>query len=121
MFFSIAEKKYFSRRYRCKHSGQTLFVVLFLLTLSATAQALPLDVEVRGVQDEEYTNIMATVKIALQQNKTGLSIRNIRRLHKAAPEEIARALAPFGYYSVEVKDEGSLTKDDKGWHALYEV
>ncbi len=84
-------------------------------------QAIPLTVVVNGVEGEEHQNIMASIKIALQQKKTNLTLRHIRRLHKAAPEQIVKALAPFGYYSVEVKEDGSLTKDDTGWHAVYEV
>ncbi|MDU9049404.1 MAG: autotransporter assembly complex family protein [Candidatus Electrothrix sp. Rat3] len=85
-------------------------------------QAIPLTVVVRGVEgEEEHKNIMTSIKIALQQENPNLTLRHIRRLHKATPEQIVKALAPFGYYSVEVKDGGSLTKDDSGWHAVYEV
>jgi translocation and assembly module TamA len=63
---------------------------------------------------------MASIKIALQQDNPDLTARHIRRLHKAAPEQIAKALAPLGYYSVEVK-ESSLKKEENGWHAVYEV
>lgn len=89
--------------------------------LPPSVQAIPLDVVVRGVDGEEQKNIIASIKIALQQDNPELTLRHIRRLHKAAPEQIAKALAPLGYYSVKVKDGGSLTKDDTGWHAVYEV
>ncbi|RWX42931.1 autotransporter secretion outer membrane protein TamA [Candidatus Electrothrix aarhusensis] len=123
VFFSLPEKKYFPVRYRSGIPIQVFFtlVLLVFLMLPALVQAIPLTVAVHGVEGEEHRNIMASIKIALQQKKTNLTLRHIRRLHKAAPEQIVKALAPFGYYSVEVKNDGSLTKDDTGWHAVYEV
>ncbi len=120
VFFSILDKKYFSGRYRNGIPIRVFFILVFL-ALPTIAQAIPLTVVVRGVEGEEHKNIMASIKIALQQKNPDLTLRHIRRLHKAAPEQIAKALAPLGYYSVKVKDEGSLTKDDNGWHAVYEV
>ncbi|MCI5166789.1 MAG: outer membrane protein assembly factor [Candidatus Electrothrix sp. GM3_4] len=127
VFLSILDKKYFFARYRCVIPIRAFFILMLfgllgLLTLPALVQAIPLTVVVRGVEGKEYENIMASIKIALQQENPNLTLRHIRRLHKAAPEQIVKALAPFGYYSVEVKEDGgSLTKDDTGWHAVYEV
>ncbi|MCI5124341.1 MAG: outer membrane protein assembly factor [Candidatus Electrothrix sp. AR5] len=128
VFFSIPGKIYFPVRYHSGISSQvslTLLLVplmlLMLLMLPALVQAIPLTVVVDGVEGEEHKNIMASIKIALQQENPNLTLRHIRRLHKDAPEQIAKALAPLGYYSVEVKDGGSLIKDDSGWHAVYEV
>ncbi|MCI5159029.1 MAG: hypothetical protein D3906_11470, partial [Candidatus Electrothrix sp. AUS1_2] len=114
-------KAFFFIRYRCsRFSLQTTFFLLLLISPVA-AQALSLDVTVQGVKGEEQKNIMASLKITRQKDNPDLTARHIRRMHKAAPEEIAEALAPFGYYSVEVKDGGSLTKDKTGWHAVYQV
>ncbi|RWX46089.1 translocation and assembly module TamA [Candidatus Electrothrix communis] len=122
VFFSLLDKKYFSDRFDNGSSIQVFFTLLLVfLMLPALVQAIPLTVIVHGVEEEGHKNIMASIKIALQQENPNLTLRHIRRLHKAAPEQIVKALAPFGYYSVEVKDGGSLTKDDNGWHAVYEV
>jgi translocation and assembly module TamA len=127
VFFSFLDEKYFSARYHYGISIRVPFpfiplMFLIFLILPAIAQAIPLTVVVRGVEGDEHKNIMASIKIALQQENPDLTLRHIRRLHKAAPEQIVKALAPFGYYSVEVKkDDKSLTKDDTGWHAVYEV
>ena len=94
---------------------------MLLLVLPALVQALPLTVIVHGVEEEGHKNIMASIKIALQQENPNLTLRHIRRLHKAAPEQIVKALAPFGYYSVEVKNGGSLTKDETAGMRVYEV
>ncbi len=101
---------------RCSSS---LFLLLALSLQSSVCLAVPLSVMVKGVDGELYTNILAHLKISLQQKKPDLTPREIRHLHKLAPEEIVKALAPYGYYSVQV--ESSLTEGDEGYHALYTV
>ncbi len=91
---------------------------LFVLQVS-TCLAVPLSVTVEGVAGELYDNIQARLKIIRQQENLDITVREIRRLHKQAPEEIAEALAPFGYYSVQV--DSSLSDSDGGWQAVYQV
>ena len=86
---------------------------------ASVCRAVPLSVTVEGVDGELYTNIEARLKIFLQQTDPDITPREIRRLHKLAPEEIAEALAPYGYYSVKV--DSSISEGDEGWHALYRV
>lgn len=97
----------------------SLFLLLVLLLQASVCRAVPLSVTVEGVEGELYTNIMARLKISLQQKNPDISLREMRRLHKQASEEINEALAPFGYYSVTV--ESSLSESDEGWQALYRV
>ncbi|MCW5212012.1 hypothetical protein VU04_03785 [Desulfobulbus sp. TB] len=94
-----------------------LFVLPILPLLPVRAQAqteaipapklskssIPLTVDVQGIKGEEYENVMASIKIVLQQKKPGLTLRHIHRIHKAAPEQISNDLAPLGCYSVEVE------------------
>ncbi|MCI5146502.1 MAG: outer membrane protein assembly factor, partial [Candidatus Electrothrix sp. AR3] len=77
--------------------------LLALVLLPITCQAVPVTVEVRGVQGDLHKNIMARLKIARQQENTELTARHIRRLHKEAPRQIREALSPFGFYSVHVE------------------
>ena len=97
-----------------------LFLFFLLRPALLYAEPVPLTVTVLGIKGDEHKNVMASIKIALQQDNPHLTLRHIRRLHKAAPEQIVRALAPLGYYSVEIKDS-SLTRKENGWHAVYEV
>ncbi len=101
---------------RCSTS---LFLLLFFLLQASVCQAVPLSVTVEGVEGELNTNILARLKISFQQKNPDITPREIRSLHKQSPKEIEEALAPFGYYSVQVKS--SLTNNDEGWHALYTV
>lgn len=94
-------------------------MLLAFLLQSSVCLALPLSVTVEGVEGELYTNILARLKISLQQKNSAITLREIRHLHKQAPKDIEEALAPCGYYSVLV--DSSLTEKDEGWHALYRV
>ena len=100
-------------------ASSSLFLLLFVLLQASVAAAVPLTVTVEGVDGELYTNILARLKIFLQQDNSEITPREIRNLHKKSPQEIAKALAPYGYYSVQV--QSSLTKSEAGWHARYRV
>ena len=90
-----------------------------LLLQTSVCLAVPLTVTVEGVEGELSTNIKNRLKIFLHQADPAITARQIRRLHKRAPEEIAAALAPYGYYSVKV--DSSLAASAEGWQAVYRV
>ncbi len=63
-------------------------------------------------------NIEATLSI--EDAKPGeVTPARLRQLHARAPEEIARALEPFGYYRPQVRSE--LTHEGTTWTARYRV
>ena len=96
-------------------------VFLFLPAYAAAS----VSVAVPGVNKPELLqNIFARLKIAQQKDTAGLSAGRIRLLHKKAPEQIKAALAPFGYYSVQIKNNnghGLLEKNGANWQAEYVV
>lgn len=100
---------------------RTLFLVLFvLLSLPLPlAAAVSLDVQVKGVKDAVYDNVLRRLKIYLHRDSSRLTEFEIRRLHHKAKADIEAALAPFGYYSPAI--EGSLEKKGEVWHALYVI
>lgn len=101
-----------------------LLSFFLLLPSNAFAALAPVTVIVRGVDGELHTNILASLSIAQQQENAQLSAGQLRRLHKQAPEQIAAALKPFGYYAAAVrnnKGRGLLEKRGQGWQAVYEV
>jgi translocation and assembly module TamA len=102
----------------------TALTLFFLLLLPAVSFATSVTVTVRGVSDQElHKNILASLKIAQQRN-ADLNVGQLKLLHKQAPEQIKAAMAPFGYYSPQVKNNdgrGSLEKKGQLWQAEYEV
>jgi len=80
------------------------------------------NVEITGVEETLLNNVRAYLNIYLKRSNERLSPIQIERLHADAPEEIKRALQPFGYYRVTV--EGELTPptaSDEPWQAQYSV
>lgn len=94
-----------------------LFIVFFLHAASSSAETVK--VTVRGVDEAALLqNILASLKITQQHDD--LSAGQIRLLHKKAPAQIKAALAPFGYYSVQIEDS-VLRKNGSIWQAEYKV
>ncbi|CAK8712456.1 MAG: autotransporter secretion outer membrane protein TamA [Candidatus Electronema aureum] len=122
MAYTVADG---SRSLSCITFVQRYVVALFLFLLLPTlAWAMPPDVLVKGVEGELHQNIIANLKIAQQKQEANLSAGQMRRLHKQAPEQIAKALTPFGYYAAKVTNnngKGVLEKNGSRWYALYEV
>lgn len=92
---------------------------LCLLGIAAPVHAISLTVEVNGIKDPEKANVLAFLTIEKEKNRTDLTPIRVRRLHARAPQEIKRALQPFGYYKALVR--ASLIKGEKQWVARYEI
>ena len=93
-----------------------LFVCALIFSTFAHASV---EVEVSGVEGDEYNNVMALLQIArLDENKSYAAYR-VRYLHRQAPKDIKKALRPYGYYQVEVNAQ--LETVDYGWSASYQV
>ncbi len=73
---------------------------------------------VEGFFSEIRRNVEATLSVE-QAKPRELSAARLAQLHERAPEEIAAALEPFGYYRPEVRP--ALERDGTEWTARYEV
>lgn len=78
-----------------------------------------MDVQVRGVKDAVYDNVLARLKIFLHKDSRRLTPFEIRRLHRQAKSDIEEALAPFGYYRPTVID--TLEEQGEIWKAVYVI
>ena len=89
-------------------------------------QVTDLDVEidvagenlVQGFFSAIRGNVEAMLSIEQAKPKE-LTAARLRQFHSRAPEEIARALEPFGYYRPEVRS--TLEQDGTEWTARYEI
>ena len=98
------------------------FVVLcLLLGLTSPSRAEPptLTVDIAGVAGDLLTNVRAFLTITELAGSSSLTADRIRRAHRRAPEEIRRALQPFGHYQPTVR--ARLTPGDSGFVARYDV
>ncbi|MCA1768213.1 MAG: outer membrane protein assembly factor, partial [Idiomarina sp.] len=89
-----------------------------ILIFSSLAQA-SVEVEVSGVDGDEYANVMALLQIARLDEDKSYAAYRVRYLHRQAPEDIKKALRPYGYYQVEVNAQ--LETVAYGWSASYQV
>ena len=94
-----------------------IILALFLFTPVIAKAGIPLVVEVHGLKDAHYANVINFLDIEKYKNNKDLTVRWIQRLHSQAPEEIREALYPFGYYNAVIQSE--LTEVNDGWVARY--
>lgn len=101
--------------------------ILSLLSLSLcqnlyAANTVQIEIEGKGIKGELRQNVRFNLSLEQQKNHPRLSVGRIRRLHKQAPEEIKRALQPFGYYRVNVTSGLKRSVREKtNWIAKYVI
>jgi len=106
---------------RIRHPGLRL-ILLALLWLPGLVRAVNLDVRISGVEGELEKNVHALLGIYQERNDEALTVPRLLVLHRRAPGQIEEALAPFGYYRVEVQDELIQPETDGGrWIARYQI
>jgi translocation and assembly module TamA len=77
-------------------------------------------VAIHGVDKELAENVRLYLGIEQQKGDALLSEARLRRLNAKAPQEIANALQPFGYYRPVIKS--ALTQPSPGhWQASYSI
>ncbi len=77
-------------------------------------------VDVLGLNSTLEKNVRLLLSIEQQKNSEFITEGRLKRLHKKAPQEISKALQPYGYYLSKVESE-LVFKEDKSWHAIYQV
>ena len=102
-------------------SCRIVFVFFLNLWLVSTAYSAPIsvEVEVTGVDSPIKENVLARLTLYLQKDNDRLRETTIKKLHKEATNNIASALAPFGYYNSTVT--ATLNQDEKGFQAKYVI
>jgi len=97
-------------------------VLALLVCLCSTALFAQdkINVEISGIEKLLEDNVRLFLSVEQQKNHALMSEGRLRRLHKKAPEEIARALQPFGYYRSSINSD--LTQSSPGnWQARYVI
>ncbi|MEO8431097.1 MAG: autotransporter assembly complex family protein [Acidobacteriota bacterium] len=64
-------------------------------------------------------NVLSALSIESASEEDGQTEGRIRQLHKKAPDEIRRALQPFGYYKPSI--EATLDREGDTWEARYQI
>jgi len=95
--------------------------------MARKGQVHKLEVRVEGLQGEYEKNVLALLGIYQERKDKELLVSRVEALHRRAPDQIRKALAPFGLYQAEVVNgdgKGTLTgpeSEDGTWIADYQV
>ena len=101
----VAEELRIPGRFSFFHNIPSLFCRILFLSLIILLQGIPcraatkVVVQVTGIGEPLYKNVLARLTINLQKDNERLQPRTINRLHRKATEDIRSALAPYGYYN----------------------
>jgi translocation and assembly module TamA len=99
------------------HGRAWLAAMCLCLTPLARAN---ITVEIRGVDDQLRTNVLAYLSFDRYKKRTDLSADTVERLHNRVEREVQSALKPFGYY--EPKVESEVTDLGKGdWRVSIDI
>lgn len=100
---------------------QRMLLGLLACCYSATLFAqVNVTVKISGVDTLLENNVRLFLSIEQQKDNPLISEGRLQRLHKKAPQEIANALQPFGYYHPVIKTE--LSQPTPGqWLASYTI
>ncbi|MGH8371997.1 MAG: autotransporter assembly complex protein TamA [Gammaproteobacteria bacterium] len=106
-----------------RRSRIALHALLLLLVIGGSAARAAdnpqIGVEVQGVSGDLLKNVLAYLSIQTYHDNTNLTQSLVDRLNARAPEEIRKALEPFGYYDAKVVSD--LTETAAGWNARYVI
>jgi translocation and assembly module TamA len=99
------------------HSRAALVLMCLIVCPLARANVT---VEIRGVDDELRSNVLAYLSFERYKKTTDLSADTIERLHDRVEREVQSALRPFGYYEPTVHSE--LVNGGKGdWRVNIDI
>lgn len=77
-------------------------------------------VDIQGVKDELLDNVRGNISLAQPQKH--LSLTRLKLLYKQAPQQIERALQPFGFYNPEITSDLSQIPDKENtWQATFQI
>ena len=99
-----------------------LLLLPALLLCGTCGQLQAAQFELDGVEGELADNVRAMLSVddALLQAPPP-TVSRLRYLHRQAPEEIRRALQPFGYYNPVLQLEINLDGPAEQWAARYQI
>ena len=98
--------------------GRTVLWAL-LAALWMPAARAGIDVAVQGVDGALRKNVEDRLGLRAYAEQGGKDPAQVRRLHRAAEDDIRSALEAFGYYEPRIK--ASLTGAGEDWQATYDI
>ena len=94
-------------------------LLLAAVILSQVAQAVPLTVHIKGLEQKLHDHVASYLDISQEQDNTALSLARLQRLHQQAPRQIQTALQVYGFY--EPRIQADLKQEGEVWVATYTI
>ena len=82
-----------------------LLAILTSFFTTALCAQISVNIEISGIKKSLEDNVRLFLSIEQQKNHKLLNEGGLRRLYKKAPQEIAKALQPFGYYRPVIESQ----------------
>ena len=103
------------------YKAQRMLLALLTCLCSTTLFAqLNVNVEIKGIDKPLEDNVRLFLSIEQQKDHALISEGRLRRLHQKAPQEISKALQPFGFYRPAI--DAKLSQPSPGfWLASYNI
>jgi len=97
-----------------------LLALLAAFFSTALFAQINVTIEITGLEKPLADNVRLMLSIEQQKDHLLMSEGRLLRLHKRAPEEISKALQPFGYYR-PVIESGLTQLSPEEWQVSYQV
>ncbi len=102
------------------NSCRVLLILASIAFCNAVRANINVDIEISGIDKEMETNVRLFLSLEQQKSHPLMNEARLRRLHGKAPDEIAAALQPYGYYRPRI--DSSLKEVETGhWLASYSI
>ena len=103
------------------YKAQRMLLALLTCLCSTTLFAqINVNVEINGIKGALENNVRLFLSIEQQKSHRLMSDTRLRRLHQKAPQEITKALQPFGFYRPQI--DAVLTQPSPdSWLATYTI
>ena len=98
---------------------QSFLWVLCSLLIISNAWAETLRVDITGVQGDALKNAQERLRLLQDSYGKSLTAANIQTIYRAAPENLQKALEPFGYFSAKI--EPHLNQQGQSYVATFAV
>ena len=99
---------------------QVLLSLLALFCSTTLFAQTNVNIVINGIEKTLEDNVRLFLSVEQQKNHQLMSEGRLRRLHKKAPQEIAKALQPFGYYRPVIDSKLTLSSPDN-WLLTYTI
>lgn len=96
-----------------------LFCIILTFACSSSWAEITLQNRFIGINDEPLKNVQAQFNIKQLSVTKPLTVIAVKRLYKEAPQDISKALQPYGYFKVKVTSQ--LTHVGENWYANYYI